>query len=47
MFEILKLYIRQNAAQLAIVVVMVGVSLGIALAAGGDIGDALARTRKR
>jgi hypothetical protein len=45
--ESIKLYMRQHTAELAIVGVMVGISLVIAFAAGGDIGDALARTRKR
>ena len=43
MFESLKLFIRQNAAQLAIVGVMVTVSVVSALAVGGDVGEALAR----
>jgi hypothetical protein len=45
--ESIKLYARQHTAELAVVGIMVGVSLAIAFAAGGDIGDALARTRKR
>jgi hypothetical protein len=45
--ESIKFYARQHTAELAVFGVMVGVSLIIAFAAGGDIGDALARTRKR
>ena len=43
MLEKVTAYIRMHSSEIVIVGVMAAMSVGIAVAAGGDIGEALAR----
>ena len=46
MFEKIKWFLQDHKYEMKIAAIGVAISVGLALAAGGDVGDALARRRR-